>query len=600
MVDRHPLHDLHELQTSLPVLPPERPPTPFSSPEECMTFVRTRWKVNYDIGKIHDLLYPSTIVEEIAIKVVSTWLRMEQYFRIGGQHPTSSGGNVLITGTKGVGKTTLMKGLATIINSYSGGHVRAVYYNFEEDGSLLGPSQVLGFDRAFTTEAYNQWCLEHRKCLIFFGDEFDTLYASDDRQTSIRIAREILSLGKSTLGFGIISGSSAGLKSLAFKEDPDDAKHNGFPNLNCTVYVEYRFSPVREKLQLEEILRLRGRDSLIEHVNEVFCKTGGVGRMVDEFREISAFVYAALPKIEDCVDHPRYGEVIRSLYVANHDDSDPVDYFKQKGLTEVQLRLANHGHRAVVMELIDKHFVHTNGMTRTYEFLYPYHIIRLREIYADVSRLEYLALETTLKGWQGFESAGQVLEPLIIRTLVSKRKGPFSNPLLKYDNWEWHIGGSSRRLVSRGSELNVSLDLLYDNICVPIPYDGLDSFVLMRGEGNSVLVGVTQIKCGELGKKITPGTAKSSDASKFFTAIVRKANVGWESLLPALTASFPGMQFTLASFALVTNKAVAEDVTSQSTVRFSEHEVPLMVYCQDDFNDDFLDVLQMFNISPPN
>lgn len=464
----------------------------------------------------------------------------------------------------------------------------------------MGPSQDLQFDRDFTTDEYDMWCLQHGKCLIFFGDEFDTLYTSDNRQESIRIAREILSLGKSTLGFGVISGSSAGLKSLAFKEDAIDAKHYGFPILNCTVYEEYRFSPVREKRQLEEILRLRGRDSLIEHVNEVFCKTGGVGRMVDEFREMSTFVYAALPKIEDCVNHPRYGEVIRRLYVANHDDSDPVDYFNQKGLTEVQLQLENHDHRAVVMELIDKHFVHINDMTRTYEFLYPYHIIKLREFYANVSYLEYLAMETTMKGWQGFGSAGQVLEPLIIRTLVSKRKGPFSNTLIKYDNWEWHNGGSSRRLVSRGSELNVSLDLLYGNICVPIPDDGLDSFVLMRGEGNSVLVQVTQIKCGELGKKITLGTTKSSDASKYFTVIVKKANAGWESLLTALKASFPEMQFTLASFALITNKELAEAVTSQSTVMFGEHAVPFMVYCQDDFNDDFHDVLRMFNISPPN
>lgn len=64
---------------------------------------------------------------------------MERFCHIGGQQPTGSGGNVLQTGTKGVGKTTLMKGLAAIINSYSGGNVLAVYRNFEEDGSQLGP-----------------------------------------------------------------------------------------------------------------------------------------------------------------------------------------------------------------------------------------------------------------------------------------------------------------------------------------------------------------------------------------------------------------------------------------------------------------------------
>lgn len=141
MVTRDPMNVIHDLQTSSPVLPspPKSPPSPFSSAEECLTFVRAEWKVNYDMGRIHDLLYPSTVAEEIAIKVVSTWLRMEQFCHIGGQQPTGSGGNVLQTGTKGVGKTTLMKGLAAIINSYSGGNVLAVYRNFEEDGSQLGP-----------------------------------------------------------------------------------------------------------------------------------------------------------------------------------------------------------------------------------------------------------------------------------------------------------------------------------------------------------------------------------------------------------------------------------------------------------------------------
>jgi energy-coupling factor transporter ATP-binding protein EcfA2 len=153
---------------------------------------------------------------------------------------------VLLTGSKGVGKTTLMKGLAAIINRYSG-RVLAVYRNFEEVDNVRGPSHDLGFDGAFRTETYDKWCLQHRRCLIFFGDEFDTLYTRESmrQESSVRIASEILSLGKSTLGLGIISGSSACLTSLAFKEGPN--KYSDFPNMNCTVFVHHRWPPVREQ-----------------------------------------------------------------------------------------------------------------------------------------------------------------------------------------------------------------------------------------------------------------------------------------------------------------------------------------------------------------
>jgi hypothetical protein len=48
----------------------------------------------------------------------------------------------------------------------------------------------------------------------------------------------------------------------------------------------------------------------------------------------------------------------------------------------------------------------------------------------------------------------------------------------------------------------------------------------------------------------------------------------------------------------VTNQDVAEDVASQVTVMFGEQSVPFMAYSQDDFNNDFDEVLEMFNLSP--
>lgn len=118
---------------------------------------------------------------------------------------------------------------------------------------------------------------------------------------------------------------------------------------------------------------------------------------------MAAFAYTtALPSIQGLVDDPRYGEVLRQLYVANYNGGgNPVDVFQQKGLTDRDLRLSNHDHhRAIVMELMDMNVVHMAGIKSRYEFMYPYHLQLLREtVYAEVSHLEPLALETTLKGW---------------------------------------------------------------------------------------------------------------------------------------------------------------------------------------------------------
>jgi hypothetical protein len=89
---------------------------------------------------------------------------------------------------------------------------------------------------------------------------------------------------------------------------------------------------------------------------------------------MAAFAYTtALPSIQGLVDHPRYGEVIRQLYVANYNGGgNPVDVFQQTGLTDRDLRLSNHDHhRAIVMELMDMNVVHMAGIQSRYEFLSP-------------------------------------------------------------------------------------------------------------------------------------------------------------------------------------------------------------------------------------
>ena len=92
-----------------------------------MSFVEEKWKLCYDNGTILQP-YPSEIMQELCYLIVSSWIRMEVYIVNGmkGAAPSSSGENFLITGSKGVGKTSLMIGLYTIIKMY-GLHVKPIY-----------------------------------------------------------------------------------------------------------------------------------------------------------------------------------------------------------------------------------------------------------------------------------------------------------------------------------------------------------------------------------------------------------------------------------------------------------------------------------------
>ena len=210
-------------------------------------FLHDEWSMNFNQHIVSDQLYSSEIINNIGKEVIGAWIELEIYFenKLEGMPPGSSGNKIMLTGTKGVGKTTLMKGLLAIIKKNCR-HVIPIYNSFEECGCLLTPSSFLDPElRSITTASYFDWVKKYKRGLMFFGDDFDYLYTLSDenREIGIWIAQELLSLGKSNFAFCFISGSSSNFKALAHKEDPSDERHQGFPNMNNTVYVEYELRP---------------------------------------------------------------------------------------------------------------------------------------------------------------------------------------------------------------------------------------------------------------------------------------------------------------------------------------------------------------------
>ena len=187
---------------------------------------------------------------------------------------------------------------------------------------------------------------------------------------------------------------------------------------------------MRDSLQLEIVLRINGLVDLISDstIKKIFSLTGGVGRRIacirsDGDMELSS---KGIPDIKFYVSSALYGSIIRELYVKNKDWKQD-NAFDLRGLSFQQL-IAHSAAAAyparIVENLLDAHVLHLNTSTNLYEFLYPQHIPILADYYeSDLSRLELLALETTVKGWAGFGSAGQVLEPFILRSLVDSGDG---------------------------------------------------------------------------------------------------------------------------------------------------------------------------------
>ena len=83
------------------------------------------------------------------------------------------------------------------------------------------------------------------------------------------------------------------------------------------------------------------------------------------------------------------------------------------------------------------------------------------------------------------------------------------------------------------------------------------------------------------------GTDKSTDASKYFLAILKKADKGCNRLLKLFQDRYQGLDFRIKTFVLVPSKYVATDVQDLKTVTICETEIPFLCLHQQQFVDAF-------------
>ena len=175
----------------------------------------------------HSPLYQSKVIERILLDILRSWIKLEKYFTKRSKQNVVSVTNLLITGTNGVGKTTLMKRLKMIIDRNCV-NVTTMYIDYEIENLKLLPSHnLLQFDcEQFNPDTFDAFARKMSKGLIFFGDEIQELYKV---LSTLHVVKEILAIGKSGCAMGIISGTSSTVRALAYKEIKED-KYLPYPN----------------------------------------------------------------------------------------------------------------------------------------------------------------------------------------------------------------------------------------------------------------------------------------------------------------------------------------------------------------------------------
>jgi hypothetical protein len=213
-------------------------------------------------------------------------------------------GNRIITGVKGVGKTTTMKGSAVVMATLYP-NILVVMLNFQEqtqEATLL--EHIISLARLKRNEiekdetiarlAYlnlegllTHLRVEYDLYVAFFGEEIQTLFQREAviSDNTVKTVKNLITIGKSKHAFAILSGTSSHTQELAFQA-AKRPEYDSYPSLNDTVYRISRMSPFREKSKLKAMLSIVFPAMLFEDsdIDSIFSATGGVGRNINEIQ----------------------------------------------------------------------------------------------------------------------------------------------------------------------------------------------------------------------------------------------------------------------------------------------------------------------------
>lgn len=395
----------------------------------------------------------------------------------------TNGSNILLSGVKGVGKTTLLKFLYYVTKKYFSEYLFPIFIDFNE--AKLLPSSILEHNFLFkpggniSEQVY--LLSKSKKALVCFGDEMDRLYKDNapPEDLSVKIVQELYTIGKSTNCLGIISGSSATTAALAFKETcngkPVNTYHS-YPNLNHTVYQDCRLFPLRSRQDLEAFVKENSQNI---NINELFYYSGGILRKIATYLRTSCkdrpSESTKQKLLTNLLRDPHLASIFLMLSRKSDNQRNYLNYPPQ-----IPAQIDKH---VKLYEWIEKALIFKT-MEGALEFLYPWHADFLQQEMPNTKMtinvlLSFSILIHRLPGGD----PGTCAEEYVVKHLVPARIG--LQYFGKFNGKQFFPAGSGSHLIPA----NAIIWLTGDEI-------GINFFTCQFTAENSITVTAGQIKCG--------------------------------------------------------------------------------------------------------
>lgn len=452
-----------------------------------------------------------------------------------------SGGNIVLQGPKGVGKTSILNALAHVLPLALGDSrlvVRSYSLEAPEDKSDEGDTSDEEDIVRPTFPAVQDWQTSGEKRLVLLVDEVQYLYAIRSKAKK-RLSFQLVTLAKQSSVLVIMTGSTASLPDLIFHHTPPTPEQRGYANFNHTVFGIVSLRPLRSKEDVLDSMRLWGGS--VDVVNACFAKSGGIGRTI---RSICQNPKMEFESISREMDRDRVLQRIMLLLHVRNQGNQALPW-SQAGVSTQELTTLVGGDQPLkqLFQYADRGFLYWTEKL-LWETLRPCILDEIRQMSQENDEFKLnLALFSVL---QGFDegSAGESLETSILSWSCGANILPAQMPL---------------KQIKPGVAYNV--DALFNKmLCVSCDH-GADAFWLNH-DGERLHVNLVQVKLGKKTGQITYGgpagiwTNQDTLYSIFKRAIVALAHLR--------TKVFPGTELVIDQLILITSKKVKADVVEKA------------------------------------
>ena len=460
-----------------------------------------------------------------------------------------TGGNMVIYGVSGVGKTTLLEGFKRTIEALDSFHqnngsqwkvvLAFCDYSNVNSNNWKMPVDLLA-DRAVQCGAFTETEREtvtkphcdplqllgmlvdrgHR--VIFLADEVQMLYrkSADEGDKTCTTVRQIRMIGKKPGCFAAVCGSTTSLRQMIFRSGGDSDGYKQYADLNHTVFEGYRLAPVRSKNQLEAAVKLF-KPGLLKacDIDDIFAATGGVGRFV-RTHDVSRRPVHTETFLAEVASDPTFRKIVNILFDLN-DTATGYNLWEPQSLSVPQImkfvdeKQQKHlTHK--LFKWVDSSLLFQKESYESVEFFSKGHFDALSRYLHEPAaprRLLVWAVDVTLNGWgKHANDGGTVLEQHILQRYAEHNGYNYENRKLTFTD----TVGSRQFCIGRASSDTLKCLKDFHKLAFDVAADkGLDGFLVdvdynKKGGVARINISVVQVKTGRRNKKITRGSAMAA------------------------------------------------------------------------------------------